>query len=84
MYDFVKTTSPAEYGAVVETGTTAITGNFQSIFAIADATFTNLVATNWSGDTYTGIVLKAGNTIYGAFTAFTLASGSVIAYKSQT
>jgi hypothetical protein len=74
--------SLGKYGAVTETGTTAVTGNFAAIQMIEDTVFTTLTSSNWSGDAMTGVTFKAGQVIYGAFTAFTLTSGKVIAYKA--
>lgn len=71
-----------KYGAVVETGTTAIVGQFAAIQMIEDTVFATLTSSNWSGDAATGVTFTAGTIIYGAFTAFTLTSGKVIAYKS--
>lgn len=70
-----------EYGAVVETGTTAITGDFEAIQVIEAATFSTLTAPNWSGDALTSVSIPAGTILYGYFTAFTLSAGKVIAYK---
>lgn len=70
-------------GAVFENGTTAITGqNFHAIAALEDTIFASLVSSNWTGDPLTSMPLPKGMTIYGNFTAFTLTSGKVIAYKS--
>lgn len=70
-------------GAVVETGTSAITAqNFSAILALEDTVFASLVAGDWTGDSLASLPLPKGVTIYGHFTAFTLTSGKVIAYKS--
>ena len=71
-----------QYGAVYESGTTAVTGNFAAILALEATTFDSLTASNWSGDTLAGLVVPAGTTIYGTFTGFTLTSGRVVAYKN--
>lgn len=71
-----------KYGATIETGTTAVTGSFCAIFMIEDTEFSTLTSGNWDGDAGTSVTFKAGSTIYGAFTAFTLTSGKVIAYKA--
>lgn len=70
-------------GAVYESGTTAITGNFFAIQAVADANavFSSLTATNWTGDSTANLTLPPGVVIYGDFTAFTLSSGAVVAYE---
>ena len=46
-----------------------------------NATFTLLTDANRDGSAVTGITFPAGITIYGNFTAITLAGGSCIAYK---
>jgi len=70
------------YGAVVETGTTAVTGAFFAIQMIEDSVFSALTSSTWSGDVATSVTFPAGLIIYGSFSAFTLASGKVIAYKA--
>lgn len=68
-------------GVVVETGTTAVTGiNAYAIQVLADANFSSLTEVGSTGDAMTGFVIPAGVTIFGNFTAFTLASGKVRAY----
>jgi hypothetical protein len=67
--------------------TTATTGQWGCIYCITDCAFTTLTSGNVPAGTVcmtgalAGITLKAGMSIYGLFTAITLASGSVIAYK---
>jgi len=83
-YD-VKTAGNLELGqggAHFEAGTTAITGNFYAIQFLADTVFSLLTdATLSSGsDDATTITYLRGETIFGQFTAFTLASGAVRAY----
>ena len=58
------------------------TGNFGAIQATEEATFTSITASNWTGDSTVGLKLPAGAAIFGAFTAFTLTSGKVLAYNS--
>jgi hypothetical protein len=67
-------------GATYVTNTTAQTGSWCAIEFRTDTVFT-AIASNWDGAAITGITWSAGKTIYGRFTAFQLASGSVIAYK---
>jgi hypothetical protein len=69
-------------GAVLETGTTAVTGDFRAILALEDSVFSLLTASNWSGDSTASFPLPKGTTIFGAFSAFTLTSGKVLAYKN--
>jgi hypothetical protein len=42
----------------------------------------SLTASNWTGDATTAVDIPAGATIFGNFTAITLTSGKIIAYKS--
>lgn len=68
-------------GCHIETGTTAVTGNFVAIEVIEAATFTTLTIANQSGDSPTGFAWPVGGPIIkGNITAFTLSSGKVIAY----
>lgn len=71
-------------GAKYESGTTAVTGNFCAIQALAESVFALLTCAEWSGDSTAGLPLPAGVTIYGQFTAFTLTSGKVIAYNQAS
>jgi hypothetical protein len=57
------------------------TGIFGAIQATEDAVFTSITVSNWTGDATAGLKLPAGASIFGAFTAFTLTSGKVLAYK---
>lgn len=70
-------------GATTETGTTARTGSWFSIHMIEDTEFSvltdNLADPN--GNAATGFVYGAGQVIFGDFTAFTLTSGKVRAYR---
>lgn len=77
----VSNLSIGQNGAVVRTTTTATSGEFYAIQVIADAVFTSLTG-NYTGDTLAGMTLTAGTVLYGRFTAFTLTSGKVIAYKT--
>ena len=80
-----------QMGAIVETGTTAVTGkNIAAIQMIEDTVFAALTPSDttngygvgsYNGDTLGSITLPAGMTIYGNWTAFTLASGKIIAYQ---
>lgn len=70
-------------GAVFESGTTALTNQkLYCIHCITDTVFSTL--TNdpaWTGDTFTGVTIPAGTMLFGRFTAVTLTSGSILAYK---
>lgn len=62
----------------LETGTTPLTGNFSAILIVTNAVFTLLGG--MSGDSVAGVTFPAGVTLYGNFTAVTLASGSIVLY----
>lgn len=68
-------------GVVIETGTTAITGNFTAIQVLATANFSLFTESEAEGDAMTGFDIDPG-IIFGQITAFTLTSGKVRAYKA--
>jgi len=76
-------------GAVFESGTTAITGSFCAIQVVTATQFTALVpvdtkhigTSGQSGDSVAGVTFTAGSVLFGNWTGFTLASGSVVAYN---
>ena len=79
-------------GQLFESGTTVISGKkIVAIQFVDDSTFTTLTPetsdfignTGGSGDSVTTDTFPAGMTIYGQWTAFTLASGTVIAYQGS-
>jgi hypothetical protein len=70
------------FGAVNETGTTPVSGQFDAIQILNDTVFAALEETDSGGDAPTGITIPAGLTLYGRFTGFTLTSGAVRAYKA--
>lgn len=72
-----------ENGAVIETGTTALTGDFEAITFLADSTFSTFTSSTITGDSVTSgpLTFPAGLTIFGRWSALTLASGAIIAYK---
>jgi|TARA_R110002096_G_scaffold73937_1_gene175135 hypothetical protein len=76
-------------GSVFELGTTAVTGSFVAITFLSDTKFTLLTPASssyigtagGSGDAIVNTqTFPSGLTIFGRWTAFTLASGEVIAY----
>ena len=71
-------------GATFESGTTAVTGEFCSIFFLEDTVFTSLTWPELDGDTVASgsVVFPAGSSIFGQITAFQLSSGKVLAYKA--
>lgn len=69
-------------GVTNTTNTSAVTGNFSAITLLADTVFNSLTETGAAGQSITGITLLAGTTLFGKFTAYTLASGAVRAYNA--
>jgi hypothetical protein len=85
----VSNASIGQGGCVFEDGTTAVTGNFVAIQFLEDSTFTTLTprtsdfigTASGSGDAIdSSNTFPQGVTVFGDWTAFALASGSVIAY----
>ena len=85
----VSNASIGQGGCVFEDGTTAITGNFVAIQFLEDSTLTTLTPRSSSfigtsggnGDAIDTVnTFPQGMTIFGDWTAFTLATGSVVAY----
>ena len=70
-------------GVVIETGTTAVTGNFYAIQVLEAATFTTFTKNGGSGDAMTGLEVADGTILYNGLgiTAFTMSAGKVRAYK---
>lgn len=78
-----------KYGAEYISNTTAGTAkNYCAITMLEDTTFTTLTASNWSAGTASSIYTTSavtypkGLTIFGTFTAVTLLTGKIIAYKA--
>lgn len=71
-------------GAVFESGTSPVSGEFCAIFFLEDTVFTSLTWPEQTGDDMsTGTVtFPKGTTIFGQITAFELASGKVLAYNA--
>ena len=70
--------------ATIITDTTAHTGRFGKVHALADAscTFVSSDLTENGSSTINGITMKAGTEIEGmVITSITLASGQVVAYR---
>lgn len=61
--------------------TAAHTGRFHELYALADAVIASAVIENQTGNTFTAVPLKAGDSIKGVFTSVTLTSGTIVAYK---
>ena len=76
--------SLGQYGAVYKTAPGALSGGpWGAIQATATASV-NVTSSNWTNnsDATTGIEILIGATIFGNFTAITLVSGKIIAYKT--
>ena len=76
---------PYDYpAALIITDTSAHTGRFGKVHALADAscTFVSESLTENGSSTINGITMKAGTEIEGiVITSITLASGQVVAYR---
>lgn len=71
------------FGSTYINDTSANTGTWYCIIPNTDAVFTTLTDALRDGDSLGTDTFPAGYPIYGEFTAITLASGSVMAYKSE-
>ena len=64
--------------------TTAMTGNWFAIQIIEEAAFSTLTDSSMDvTGTLSSVTFPAGCLIFGAFTAFTLASGAAMAYRTK-
>ena len=61
--------------------TAAHTGRFEELVAFEDSVIASAVILNQTGNTFTSVPLKAGQSVEGVFTSVTLASGKIAAYK---
>jgi hypothetical protein len=86
----VSNASIGQGGCIFEDGTTAVTGNIVAIQFLEDSTFTTLTprssdyigTSGGSGDAIdTSNTFPKGLILFGDWTAFTLASGSAVAYS---
>jgi hypothetical protein len=73
-----------QYGAVYKTAAAALTGGPWGSIQATAAAVVSLTASNWTGDATTAVDIPAGATIFGNFTAITLTSGKIIAYKQSS
>jgi hypothetical protein len=69
----------ARGGSQTITGTSAQTGDWVAIVGVTPFSFTTLTGTH-SGSS--GVTYPAGHVIYGRFSAITLATGTVDAYRA--
>lgn len=61
--------------------TVAHTGRFYELVAFEDSVIASAVILNQTGNTFTSVPLKAGQSIEAVFTSVTLTSGKIAAYK---
>jgi hypothetical protein len=61
--------------------TAAHTGRFNKLVAFEDSVIASAVVLNQSGNTFTSVPLKAGDSVEAVFTSVTLTSGKIAAYK---
>ena len=61
--------------------TAAHTGRFKRLVAFEDSVIASAVVLNQSGNTFTSVPLKAGDSVEAVFTSVTLTSGKIAAYK---
>ena len=76
--------SLGQYGAVYKTAAAALTGGPWGSIQATAAAVVSVTASNWTGDATTSVDIPAGETIFGNFTAITLTSGKIIAYKQSS
>jgi hypothetical protein len=73
-----------KYGSDWIANTDAVTGRWSAILVIAAATFSLLTGdVSVNHGAVTGVAFPAGTILRGRFTAITLTSGSVVAYKAE-
>lgn len=61
--------------------TAAHAGRFWQVYALEDSVIASAGVANKTGNNFTSVPLKAGDSIIGVFTSVTLTSGKVVAYK---
>jgi len=61
--------------------TAAHTGRFEELVAFEDSVIASAVVQNVTGNAFTSVPLKAGQSVEAVFTSVTLASGKIAAYK---
>jgi hypothetical protein len=72
-----------QYGAVYKTSAGALSGGPWGAIQATSTAVVNVTSGNWTNsDSTTSVDIPAGATILGNFTAVTLTSGKIIAYKS--
>ena len=77
--------SLGQYGAVYKTAAGALSGGPWGSIQATAAAVVSLTSGNWTdSDATTAVDVPAGATIFGNFTAITLTSGKIIAYKQSS
>jgi hypothetical protein len=72
-----------QYGAVYKTAAGALSGGPWGAIQATATAVVSVTSSNWTNSDGTSAVdIAAGSTIFGNFTAITLTSGKIIAYKS--
>lgn len=61
--------------------TVAHTGRFEELVAFEDSVIASAVILNQTGNAFTSVPLKAGQSVEAVFISVTLASGKIAAYK---
>jgi hypothetical protein len=74
--------SLGQFGAVYKSSAGALSGGPWGAIQATAAAVVSVTSGNWTGDATTAVDIAAGATIFGHFTAITLTSGKIIAYKS--
>lgn len=75
--------SLGQYGAVYKSTPGALAAGTYGAIQATVAAVVNVTASNWTdSDATTAIDIAAGVTIFGTFSAVTLTSGKIIAYKA--
>lgn len=67
----------------LSTGTTAHTGAIFAVSFLEDSTLSKLTGLSSSSDSISGVTFPKGLTIYGPFSAVTLATGKALLYYSH-
>lgn len=70
-----------ELGKILLTDTSAITGkNIAIVHALTDCVIASATDETLDSGSYAALALKAGDSIFGIFTAITLTSGTAVLY----
>lgn len=76
--------SLGQYGAVYKSSAGALSGGPWGAIQATAAAVVSVTSSNWTdSDATTSVDVPAGSTIFGNFTAVSLTSGKIIAYKQS-